>query len=105
MATYYYLNTFALNRKAVLKCVLLSFGKQLFLVLIFSAWAKSILSQLGKFFVTGSFGVIYVYAAELYPTVLRSTGIGMTSVMLGLDQSWPLWWEENWYSFINRLER
>ncbi len=81
MATYYYLNTFALNRKAVLKCVLLSFGKQLFLVLIFSAWAKSILSQLGKLFVTGSFGIIYVYAAELYPTVLRSTGMGMTSVM------------------------
>ena len=46
-----------------------------------SAWGKSILSQLGKFFETGSFAIIYVYAAELYPTALRSTGMGMSSVM------------------------
>ena len=50
-------------------------------VLLFPAWEKSILSQLGKFFETGSFGIIYVYAAELYPTVLRSTGMGLSSVM------------------------
>jgi OCT family organic cation transporter-like MFS transporter 4/5 len=47
----------------------------------FPAWEKSILSQLGKLFVTGTFGIIYIYAAELYPTVLRSTGMGLSAVM------------------------
>jgi OCT family organic cation transporter-like MFS transporter 4/5 len=48
---------------------------------LFTAYGKSILSQLGKFGVTCAFAIIYVYAAELYPTVLRSTGMGMSSVM------------------------
>ncbi len=47
----------------------------------FLDWGKSILSQFGKFFVTSAFDITYVYAAELYPTVLRSTGMGMSSVM------------------------
>ncbi|CAG5108361.1 Oidioi.mRNA.OKI2018_I69.chr1.g3758.t1.cds [Oikopleura dioica] len=34
----------------------------------------------GKFFISGSFGAIYVYAAELFPTPLRSTGIGFGSM-------------------------
>ena len=45
------------------------------------AYGKSILSQLGKFFASIAFAIIYVYAAELYPTVVRSTGMGMSSVM------------------------
>ena len=48
---------------------------------LLTAYGKSILSQLGKFGVTCAFAIIYVYAAELYPTVLRSTGMGMSSVM------------------------
>ncbi|CAG5108276.1 Oidioi.mRNA.OKI2018_I69.chr1.g3719.t1.cds [Oikopleura dioica] len=34
----------------------------------------------GKFFISGSFGAIYVYGAELFPTPLRSTGIGFGSM-------------------------
>ncbi|XP_060798864.1 organic cation transporter protein [Neoarius graeffei] len=34
----------------------------------------------GKFGITGSFAVIYVYTAELFPTVLRQTGIGVSSM-------------------------
>ena len=33
----------------------------------------------GKFFVTATFGSIFVYAAELFPTVLRSAAVGMCS--------------------------
>jgi len=35
------------------------------------------LTCLGKFSVTGSFTVIYLYSPELYPTNLRSTGMGL----------------------------
>lgn len=34
----------------------------------------------GKFFISGSFAAIYVTAAELFPTPLRSTGIGFGSM-------------------------
>ena len=48
---------------------------------LFTEYGKSVLSQIGKFGVTCAFAIIYVYAAELFPTVLRSTGMGMCSVM------------------------
>ena len=36
-------------------------------------------AMVGKFFVTAAFGSIFVYAAELFPTVLRSAAIGLCS--------------------------
>ncbi|KAI3358401.1 hypothetical protein L3Q82_014830 [Scortum barcoo] len=36
------------------------------------------LAMVGKFGITASFAVIYVYTAELFPTVLRQTGIGVS---------------------------
>jgi OCT family organic cation transporter-like MFS transporter 4/5 len=44
-------------------------------------WAVATISTLGKAFVTFSFGTIYLYTAELYPTVLRTTGMGASSFM------------------------
>jgi len=38
------------------------------------------LSFVGKFFISGTFGVIFVYVAELYPTEVRSVGTGMGSM-------------------------
>ncbi|XP_029022107.1 solute carrier family 22 member 13 [Betta splendens] len=38
------------------------------------------LAMVGKFGITASFAVIYVYTAEIFPTVLRQTGIGMSSM-------------------------
>nr|XP_018902798.1 PREDICTED: organic cation transporter protein isoform X1 [Bemisia tabaci]XP_018902799.1 PREDICTED: organic cation transporter protein isoform X1 [Bemisia tabaci]XP_018902800.1 PREDICTED: organic cation transporter protein isoform X2 [Bemisia tabaci] len=35
---------------------------------------------IGKFCVSGSFAIIYNYSAELFPTVLRNTGIGVGSM-------------------------
>lgn len=37
-------------------------------------------AMLGKFCISGSFAVIYVYAAELYPTVVRNIGMGVATL-------------------------
>ena len=37
-------------------------------------------AMLGKFCISASFGVVYVYAAELYPTVVRNIGMGMATL-------------------------
>ncbi|XP_075994215.1 solute carrier family 22 member 13-like [Genypterus blacodes] len=38
------------------------------------------LAVLGKFAATVSFSVVYVYTAELYPTILRQNGIGLNAM-------------------------
>ncbi|TKS88940.1 Solute carrier family 22 member 6-B [Collichthys lucidus] len=38
------------------------------------------LAMVGKFGITASFAVIYVYTAEIFPTVLRQTGMGVSSM-------------------------
>ncbi|KAM4549677.1 solute carrier family 22 member 13 isoform 1-T1 [Fundulus diaphanus] len=38
------------------------------------------LAMVGKFGITASFAVIYVYTAEIFPTVVRQTGIGVSSM-------------------------
>lgn len=37
------------------------------------------LEMTGKFGFTMAFGIVYIYTAEIYPTVLRNIGIGMCS--------------------------
>ena len=39
---------------------------------------------IGKFFITMSFGIIFFYSNELFPTVVRATGMG-TSEMICRD--------------------
>lgn len=43
-------------------------------------WLRITLAMLGKFFVCCSFDTVYVYSAEIYPTVLRNIGIGISSM-------------------------
>ncbi|XP_054158732.1 organic cation transporter protein-like [Oppia nitens] len=43
-------------------------------------WPRVTVALIGKFFITSSFVVIYVYAAEVYPTVVRQVGVGSCSV-------------------------
>ena len=38
----------------------------------------------GKFFISGSFSVIYTYTAELFPTNVRTVGLGLGSLGGGL---------------------
>ena len=47
-------------------------------------WPVVALAMAGKFCVTGTFGIIYVYSAEVFPTVVRSSGVGTASVFARL---------------------
>ncbi|KAJ8969983.1 hypothetical protein NQ317_007030, partial [Molorchus minor] len=47
-------------------------------------WAVVTLFLLGKLGVTSAFGVIYVYTAEMLPTVIRSGGVGTASTVARL---------------------
>ncbi|KAJ8936299.1 hypothetical protein NQ318_001492 [Aromia moschata] len=49
-----------------------------------SNWAVITLFLLGKLGVTSAFGVIYVYTAEMLPTVIRSGGVGTASTVARL---------------------
>lgn len=39
-----------------------------------------ILVMMGKFGITSAFSMVYVYTAELYPTVVRNMGVGASSM-------------------------
>ncbi|XP_034756870.1 organic cation transporter protein isoform X2 [Etheostoma cragini] len=41
---------------------------------------KTVLAMIGKFGITASLSIIYVYSAEVFPTVIRQSGIGMGSM-------------------------
>ncbi|KAH9525165.1 hypothetical protein Btru_000519 [Bulinus truncatus] len=45
------------------------------------SWVTLILSLFGKFGAAASYAVIYIYTAELLPTAIRNSGIGISSVM------------------------
>ncbi|XP_014667762.1 PREDICTED: organic cation transporter protein-like isoform X2 [Priapulus caudatus] len=44
------------------------------------ATLRTVLNIIGKFGISSSFCAIYLFASELYPTVVRSAGIGISSV-------------------------
>ncbi|XP_033106796.1 organic cation transporter protein-like [Anneissia japonica] len=43
-------------------------------------WARTTVSLIGKFGIAASFAIIYVFSAELYPTPIRSAGMGTASM-------------------------
>lgn len=43
-------------------------------------YLATILVMMGKFGVTAAFSMVYVYTAELYPTVVRNMGVGVSSM-------------------------
>merc|ERR1739848_935642 len=40
---------------------------------------KTVLAQVGRFAITGSFSMVFVYAVEIFPTVVRNFGLGSSS--------------------------
>ena len=49
-----------------------------------SPWITVSLAMIGKFQIAASFAVIYVYAGELMPTVVRSEAMGISSFVAGI---------------------
>ncbi|NXE90545.1 S22AD protein, partial [Menura novaehollandiae] len=42
--------------------------------------ATTVLATIGKFTASASFSISYLYAAELFPTVVRQTGVGLCAM-------------------------
>ena len=49
-----------------------------------SMWTTNILCFVGKFICTAAFYMFYVQAVELYPTCLRSSGMGFSSFVASI---------------------
>ncbi|XP_041370295.1 organic cation transporter protein-like [Gigantopelta aegis] len=47
-------------------------------------WVTITLSVVGRFGVSSAFGIIYVFSAELFPTVIRQSGMGSGCIFGGL---------------------
>ncbi|XP_036438437.1 solute carrier family 22 member 13 isoform X2 [Colossoma macropomum] len=41
---------------------------------------RTVLAMFGKFGITASLSIVYIYSAEVFPTVIRQSGIGMSSM-------------------------
>ncbi|XP_072020229.1 organic cation transporter protein-like [Amphiura filiformis] len=41
---------------------------------------RTIVAMVGKFCISASFGLIYIFSAEIYPTVVRGIGMGLASM-------------------------
>merc|ERR1719507_1340848 len=50
---------------------------------------RTVLAMIGKFFASANFAIVYMYTAELYPTIIRSTGVGCCSVMARIGGAIP----------------
>ena len=74
-----------LGRRKGLFCLLLGASVACFLCMFLQLQggqhvaAISLTALIGRFYISASFSLLYVYAAELYPTVVRNAGMGISS--------------------------
>ena len=47
-------------------------------------WISVTLAMIGKFGIAASFGIIFLYASELLPTVVRSQAMAIASFVAGI---------------------
>ncbi|KAK4287414.1 hypothetical protein Pmani_039514 [Petrolisthes manimaculis] len=47
-------------------------------------WMVFSLALVGKLFITGSYGLLYLASSELFPTCVRSRGLNLSSMMARL---------------------
>lgn len=74
------------GRRGTLVMAMVGAGLSFLFVVPFSftddmVWVKMVLATMGKFFVTCSFAIIYLYSCEVYPTVVRTVGLGSSSMV------------------------
>ncbi|XP_033625384.1 organic cation transporter protein-like [Asterias rubens] len=70
-----------LGRRLPLFLYLLSGGAACTISSIFQPGvARACTAMIGKFAISGSFNIIYVFSAELFPTPVRSIGMGLSSM-------------------------
>ncbi|XP_055082616.1 solute carrier family 22 member 4 [Periophthalmus magnuspinnatus] len=81
----YFVSTWLLKkcpRRPLLSVFLLIGGGVLLLIQVIPESLQSValaLEMTGKFGFTMAFGIVYIYTAELYPTVIRNVGMGLCS--------------------------
>lgn len=75
-----------IGRRTSLVVCMVGAGLAFLLILPFSfvstqiVWVTTSLAMIGKFFITASFAIIYLYTCEVYPTVVRTVGLGCSSM-------------------------
>ncbi|XP_022237076.1 organic cation transporter protein-like [Limulus polyphemus] len=42
-------------------------------------WLRVTVAMIGKFCITASFAIVYVFTAEIFPTIIRNIGVGLSS--------------------------
>ncbi|XP_073711618.1 solute carrier family 22 member 6-A [Misgurnus anguillicaudatus] len=76
---------FTINRsRRISQLVFMAIGGLACLLTIFIpddlSVVRTVLAMMGKFGITASFSIVYIYSAEIFPTVIRQNGIGMCSM-------------------------
>lgn len=76
---------FTINRsRRISQLVFMAIGGLACLLTIFIpddlSVVRTVLAMVGKFGISASFSIVYIYSAEIFPTVIRQNGIGMCSM-------------------------
>uniref|UniRef100_A0A6B2ELP9 Putative synaptic vesicle transporter svop n=1 Tax=Phlebotomus kandelakii TaxID=1109342 RepID=A0A6B2ELP9_9DIPT len=72
------------GRKSILCGCMLMAGTMLLLTIAVPdshGWLIVVLAMLGKLAITASYGTIYIFSAEQFPTVIRNVGLGAASMV------------------------